>query len=307
MGNRIFSNANTYMYKNKNRILKKAAVTICAITLSVNICGNITSKAEDQSYINEAYRQLVTEKRDSATFTVTGDDKLHIDNIIAELVKIDEKDNLYDGPTLNNRGNWFLYRKGNEYTLKCENAFSIGEMEELTDEIAAEVKGLAGDGATDRELFYEYLKYMSEHCYYDSETEKNVTLMHDEKRPIKIDSITESYKKDGGLICTGYATITYIVANKLGIECRFIGAYKHVFNAVKFENSEKYIAYDLSTEKKYAGIGLITNTEIKLRSLFEGKGSKLITEACNEGISYRPASIGDNIRQFMYYHKETFR
>lgn len=255
----------------------------------------------EENYIDVIYRQLVTEGSNTAKFEYNGE-KLGAYDVLADVVKIDNEDTLYDGAMLRNRGNWVLLKQGSSYTLTAENAYDISEADSIAEEIVREVKLSAGDNATDRELFYEYLKYMADNFHFSDEVGKKKTFMNRNKEIIDVENFTDAYKNDKGIDCAGYATITYLVANKMGIDCELIEGGHHVHNIVKFSDSDKYTAFDLTLQNKYANLGILGNLLVKARNIFSSSNNKMLAKVCNGGRDYEAASIGEFVKMFKYYN-----
>ena len=164
-----------------------------AAVLAITICtAPVSTKAADASYVNDVYRQLGTEKSNTADFTYAGE-KVSGYDLLSDLVKMDDKDNLFDGAMLRNRGNWVVLKQGNTYKLIAENAYDVDKADQITTEIADEIRKTAGDGATDRELFYEYLRYMEKNFHYSKEVSKNTQLMNSNHVIVDTDNFTDSY------------------------------------------------------------------------------------------------------------------
>ncbi len=253
--------------------------------------------------IDSIYHQLVIEKKNSASFKCPKDINPYI--ILAEVVKIDKEDSLYDGPTLRDRGNWVLLRQGSECRLVAKNSYDIDKADAIASEIADTIRDLAGDTASERELFYEFTKYMADNFHYSKDVSKKTKYMNKHHVIIPNDNFTDTYYTDKGINCTGYATITYLVSNKLDIDCKMISTTTHVYNAVKFEDSDDYITFDLTLQNKYAGLGILGNAISKFKYLKSKSAEQTLADAVSNGLIYKPSGIGEFINEFRYYHKNS--
>ncbi len=302
MGKTYYRNDNSCA--GKLRVIKKPETirkVAAALTATLILITPFSHASAEENYAYDVYRQLVTEGSNTANFVYEGD-TLTPNEVLAEVCKIDSEDNLYDGAMLRNRGNWTLMWKGNNYTLIVNNAYDIKEADLVTQTIADEIKELAGEDATDRELFYEYLKYMADNFKYSAEIGRAKTKWNRKGIDIDINNFCDAYYGDKKTDCAGYSSMTYLVARKLGIECEIIEGGLHVFNIVKFSDSDNYIAYDLTLQNKYSNLGIFANMLVKARSLFDKPENKMIAKACNGDNKYSAASVDEFVKMFRYYN-----
>jgi hypothetical protein len=279
--------------KNTIKINKKGLLISFIITLILWYAPTLNPEAGKYSkIINTIYEQLVVNGNNTASFTSTEDIELH--ELEAELCKADN-DSLYDGAALINRGRWSLTKKGNSYTVTIQNAYNINEADRLAEDMANEVRKNAGADATEDVLFYEMTNYIKETYTYDH-------LDHTHQ------NFVESYNTDRKLVCTGYAQVTYLLAEKLGLDADTVFGKDHVYNIIKVNGD--YIAYDASCELCIYGfvpdilgrVSSSTNAQIIM-----DKEDKAYNLALNEGKTFRYANMGDITSSMAYnllkYHR----
>lgn len=284
------------------KILARAACLIGTAAVAL-VTYKTDIKAGNYNY-DSVYEQLVTKRQNTAEFTEEKDISGY--DVLLEVIARDSKDDPYDGATLYGRGTWVLRSKGSDRTLTAENSYNVNEADKVASEIADTIKVLAGDDATDRELFYEYLRYMDENFHFDKELGRAVDEMNRTGKALKAKNFVEAYYGDKGLNCNGYTTLTYLVCDKLGIDCEIISGNNHTFNSVKFSDSDKYIAFDLTKQVKYAGLTGLGVLFIKSNiEMISKEKYKELTKKMNEGKEYTGAGISEFIKEYKYFHKKT--
>ncbi len=256
----------------------------------ITYTGNAVEPDSNYDYL---HTQMVTNNQDIVLIKdYKGED---IDDLLSEIAIRDDTDNPYDGVVALLRGKWKLKRTNNDqYFMEISNIiYEKSELDKMTDEIADIVKNRAPEGATGRELFYEYLKYMKETFIYGTD----------------YSTVTNAYYGDGKQIdCKGYSLITYFVANKLGNECEIISSKNHVYNAVRFEGEEQFTAFDLTSESTYASLDIIGGIwrKIEIETMPDVKYKNYI-KARNSNKTYRVNIIGEFFAETGYFIKKMLR
>ena len=276
-----------------HKINKKGLLISFIITLILWYAPNLNSEAGKYTkIINSLYEQLVVGGRNEASFTTSEEVSLH--ELEVELCKADN-DSFFDGAALINRGQWSLTKKGSSYTVTIKNAYNIKEADALADKLAEEVREKAGADAPQNVLFYEMTNYIKDTFSYDH-------LEHTHQ------NFVESYNGDRKLVCTGYAQVTDLLANKLGLEADTVFGKDHVYNIIKVDN--EYIAYDASCGLYIYGLvpGILgrmsTSTNANLILDVEEKAYNL---GLNESKPFRYANMNDITGAMAYnllkYHR----
>lgn len=250
--------------------MKNTILTISILTIAGILTAAVPVNAETLTYdeaIKEAYKTLVTEKQNTVTFTCD-DDRVLSMKFIDDLTAIDDEDSLYDGILIDARGKEHIHKQGNKYTIEIENAYDIDEADALTDEMVEEVKRNLPENATDREKYYEIARYIKKTFKYDLKAyvdyDNNAT------------NFVEAYHGSRRILCNDFATVTYLIANKLGLDCKILLGKGHMYNGIKFDDDTEYTAIDFAegwylggyvpgiveidpgyrgSDKKYASIG----------------------------------------------------
>ena len=270
-----------------------------AFVIFISVFPMIKADAgELENEVNIIYNALVTDKQDSVTFTSTEDYSIY--DYLSELAQIDTTDNLFDGMVLVNRGAFTLSKKGNSYTLTTNNGYSIDEADELTDSFANDILAQAGTDATDKELFYAMSKYLTEIYDYDESLQKQV---ESGDYSGNFDFVS-AYYSNRKLICTEYATVAYLTGQKLGLDIEMIFGNGHVYNIIKFEGEDEYIAFDLTKDSSYSLLSILSNfSSIYHVEDITDETVKEHYKTANGTASYTYASISEYISEAMYLFK----
>ena len=209
----------------------------------------------------------------------------------------DEPDCLYDGAAMFCRGDVEFYYGRNFIRAVIERGFEIEDAEELTDRMVKEISAGLKEGASDREKMAAICKYLTDIYDYDKEA---LALIEEKGDGSLREDFVSAYYGDRRIMCSEYSMVTYLVANKMGVKCDVSYCIKHVFNVVKFEDSDCWFAYDLTSDRENAEVDRATydvNSNYHLdEALAEGEDSEIGREAAfrmrmNRGITYELAEI----------------
>ena len=113
----------------------------------------------------------------------------------------------------------------------------------LTDLMVDEISANLDDGSTDREKMAAICDYISQTYSYDREVLK---LIEEKEDSSLRENFVDAFYGDREIMCAEYATVTYILARKLGVNCEVIRGTRHAYNIVKFADSDHWIGYDLT-------------------------------------------------------------
>lgn len=250
--------------------MKKATIIAVAIATGIGTAAFIppakrAAALDIDQVVDTIYEQLVTEKKNKA-FATLDNAYIEPEEIQRRLFAIDNENNLYDGAALKIRGQFhtstseFIGKKGQdeyiektEYHIEIKNAYDVDEADAITDNIAREIEAKAGEGADLKEKFYILCSYIGDNFEYDYDLKAKIEDYNEAIRDtdtvtLEQLSFTEVIKTGyGKMVCSGFANLTYLTANKLGIDCKIADGKEHAYNLVRFDNDSPYKICDLTT------------------------------------------------------------
>lgn len=288
--------------------MKKATLTTMAIAtgltmgIAIGTGSNVkvASASDPARTVAEAwYEQLVTEGKNEATFKFDEFIQVDLEDIARELLSIDSPDTLFDGDTLFKRGeSRRLYLNSNgEYGFKIDNGYDVTEADELTTKWANEILEKTGKNASDREKIYAMCDLVNSIYSYDHESEKTKDT----------DNFVAAYYGNRKIRCEQFSTVAYLIANKLGVDCKIKVSTNHAYNIVRLDNEEDYTILDL-TSNRYGFVSGLTNAQnpgtytIDADKFNELSAiDKTVKETINKGKDAKFAGILETPRQYIYY------
>ena len=219
-----------------NRIIKGG---LAILTLTALIPVEVRAMTYEEA-LATSYDALVTQKQNAVSFVCEDDgflDRVTSLKFYEDLVAIDDKASLYDGLALDIRGiETITPYEDNYYTFEIVSGYDVEEADALTDQMVEEIKERLPEEPTERKIYKEMVKYIQETFSYDF-----MFLINGRRI-----NFVDAYYGDHKTICTGFATLSYLLANKLGLDCRIYMGQGHTFNGIRFEGDEKYTTFDLS-------------------------------------------------------------
>lgn len=285
--------------------MRKAYIssTICILAAATmwNLC-TIHAKADSrENALESIYQQIAVENKNVATVTYNGD-MLSINEIQLYINKKDDPDNLFDGKVACERGHYYAVMSGNTYTLTLKNAYEVEEADELTDMMVSVINERLGNNTSDRIKMAAICDYITETFDYDYDLENRI---NNREKNIQYTNFVDAYNGNRKIICGDYAQLTYILANKMGIDCEMIYGVDHAYNRVKFSDSDHYIGYDLSSDLRYAQI---TAADYFINSIYHledattanSRNDPAVEIAMNDGATYECAGIKDLSFDYIY-------
>ena len=291
------------MKKKTVEILITATIAIAALTPRTYTAAALNT----DDAVNSLYEQLVTEQKNSADVRL--DASVDLEAISAKLFSIDSPNTLYDGMALENRGTYSIkglqYEDHTDYHIEIRNAYDVKEADQLTDEIAGEIIKKTGTEATDREKMYALCSYIGDNFSYDydlkAETDRynNEIANGNNEASLEYLPFTKVVETGyGKMTCSGFSNLTYLTANKLGIDCRLSFGKDHAYNLVKFKDSNAYIICDM-TDGRY---GLVDEASYRAsEQMYDPASSKKAGKQYIENITQTSASKKDIYGQIFYY------
>ncbi len=189
------------------------------------------------------YEAFVGEGKNTVSFN-SEDKSIFEEGFFEDLVAIDKDDTLYDGRALDIRGTGSVVRKGNHYTFTLKKAYDIAEADALTDKMVEEIKANLPENASDRKIYREIARYIRKTYSYDMDV-----LINDDNTT----NFVEAYNTDRKIVCSGYASLLYLIGNKMGFDCVIYAGDGHTYNGIRFEGDKKYTVIDISTSACIAG------------------------------------------------------
>ena len=279
-----------------------AIMILSPMTASASGIASPTASASDPArQIAESwYEQLVTEGKNEATFKFDKYVCVQFRDAYRQLLLMDSPDTLFDGEALALRGSvdFEFDSDSKEYKIAFPNGYDVAEADRLTTEWAGEIMKIAGEDSTDREKMYATCDYISSIYSYAYE---------DYEAGIFNDFVSEYYD-DKKILCGQFSTVTYLIANKLGIDCHIMESLKHAYNIVRFDNDQNYIILDL-TASRYGFIDSVREARINeikpgmynMDGIDVSDTTYVIRTTVNEGKSARPADASEYERQREYY------
>ena len=286
--------------------MKRANITsIICILASItmwNLCGIHAEAGVAEKALESFYRQIVTERKNIATVNYDGD-MISIDDIQLYINSKDDPENLFDGKVACERGKYHSEKRGATHTLTIIGGYDVEEADRLTDEMVKEISRNLEANASDRMKMAAISDYISETYNYDHETADRIETNVDGATTT---NFVDAYYGNKNIVCGDFASLTYILANKMGIDCEMIYGVDHVYNMVKFSDSVSYIGYDLSSDTRYAQITL---ADYYMNDLYHLENASGDTTRCdpeteikmNNGATYKCAGIKDIVLDFIYF------
>ena len=276
---------------------------ICAslALLIWNICGIRAEAGEREAALQSIYEQIITDRENTATVEYSGD-IIPIDEIQLYFNDMDKPEDLFDGKVACERGHYHSVKKGNRYTLEIQDAYNVDEADALTDMMAEEISSKLDSNASDRMKMAAICDYLTETFSYNKDLgtaiDNNITSKHH--------NFVDAYNGDRKLLCGDFAQLTYLIANKMGINCGIVYGVDHVYNIVKFADADHYIGYDLASDSRYAQITLVdylANDIYHLEKVQAGgsRNDPRVLMAMNNGVTYEYAGARDIINDFLYF------
>ena len=240
------------------------------------------------------YEQLVTEGKNEAAFKPDKQLGVQFKDVYRQLLLMDSPDTLFDGEALDLRGSVEFEFDNGVYKIAFPNGYDVAEADRLTTEWADEILKKAGENATDREKMYVVSDYVSSIYTYAYE---------DYEAGIYNDFVSEYYD-DKKIMCGQFSTVTYLIANKLGIDCHIMVSLEHAYNIVRLDDDLNYVIFDL-TGGRYGFVD--SSAEVYNPGLYNMDGidvndlTYVIRTTVNEGKWVRNADASEHERQREYY------
>lgn len=287
----------------------KKTIALATIVLATMISTRTAeaSPTDDEIIIKEAVEQLSV-GNEATVYYIGGAYITPMDIVEYACTHEDDPDNPYDGPVLGLRGNIETENVHGRLNVVIKRGFDIEEAEMLTDHMVDEISANLNSGATDREKMAAICDYISQTYSYDREA---LELMEEKDDSSLRENFVEAYYGDREIMCAEYATVTYILAQKLGINCEVIRGTKHAYNIVKFADSDHWIGYDLTGGERYAQIGNEWEMSTSghdpggvLKDKTASEDDRELAETAillNNGISYEMADKRDYLSDLKYY------
>ncbi len=258
-----------------------------------------------ETVIQEIVEQLAS--CNSVTVNYSGPDISCQDVIEYAYLHADDPDYLYDGPMIEMRGGIRLITSSTQIQADIINGYDIEDAENLTDSMISEISAHLSDNASDREKMAAICNYIADTYSYDYDGMKLIEETCDNSYRI---NFVDAYYGNRKIICCDYAALTYLLANKLGINCQIMRGMGHAYNIVKFSDSDHYIGYDLSSGSRYAQIRSQENfdsplhhpeTAIDDKSILQkDKNDAQMAIVLNNGKEYQRANGWDYLRELWY-------
>ncbi len=229
--------------------MRKAVLLITIILISL-FASNRPVYAST-SLNNEVYAQICEQLRSGNNAIVKYDPQNSISWSSFEEYAVTEGDDvdcLYDGAILFIRGSMLYSTDGQYMSVSINRGFNIEEAEKLTDLMVKEISEGLNENSSDRDKMQAICTYLGNIYKYDREAYAKIKEEGDSS--LREDFVT-AYYGDREIMCSEFATVTYIVANKMGLNCDVMYCVQHVFNIVKFEDNDHWVAYDLAGGGNY--------------------------------------------------------
>ena len=242
------------------------------------------SEADAAGYLHEMF---YTEGKTEAWVNVPGG--ADYNNLVNEIVKIDDTDNLYDGTGFLGRIAYSVCtyssnQDRNTLGINLTKTYDIDKADAYGNSIASLINEQAGPDATAEEKFYLTLNYFGKNFVYDTERANNAVEANKKKTLCKNDPFTDVLDQGSNkFICSDYANLFYIVENKLGIDTIIVPGKEHLYNAVRFSPNAEYQSIDLTAQNAYScrvtESGLLLNKELyEVQSTSAGKYTTASTD-----------------------------
>lgn len=287
----------------------KKIITIAAIVIATMINTRVAeaSITDKEIIIRDAIEQLSV-GNEATVYYIGGEYVTPMDIIEYACTHEDDPENLYDGPILELRGSMETTNVHGRLNVVIKRGFDIEEAERLTDMMMDEISVNLEPDSSDREKMAAICDYISQTYSYDREALK---LIEEKEDSSLRENFVDAYYGDREILCAEYATVTYILARKLGVNCKVIRGTRHAYNIVKFADSDHWIGYDLTGGGRYAQIGdeweMSTsghNPEGVLEDSTASEGDKELAETAillNKGIEYEMANKRDYLYDLKYF------
>lgn len=293
------------MMTNRKNLIKDMVLIAAAAGAAFAINGAVSTTYSSASPVdndlNSLYQQLVTEGKNYAKIHSTSG--LSASELYDKLILIDKPDTPYDGCSLDMRGTTNLYSYSNgDMAVEIVSDYTIAEADKFTDDVVAALMRDIGDNATDREKLYAILDFVDNNYHYDNEEKDRIVT---EREAIKAgrDTVLESRalnsfitaygREDIGITCSNYAELTYLLADKMGVDCKILVTDEHAFNIVRLDDESGYVICDPT----YGRYGIIDTEK------FDKAEDDRFTVAENIAPTAPPftaASRFEDVREFYY-------
>lgn len=258
-----------------------------------------------ETVIRDIVAQLAS--GNSVTVNYSGPDISCADVIEYAYLHADDPNYLYDGPMIEMRGGIRLITSPTQIQAVLINGYDIDDAETLTNSMVSEISEHLSGNASDREKMAAICSYVADTYSYDYDGMK---LIEETKDNSYRTNFVDAYYGNRKIICCDYAALTYLLANKLGINCQIMRGMGHAYNIVKFSDSDHYIGYDLSSDSKYAQIRSQENFDSPLHHPETAMSDKSIPQkdksaaqmavVLNNGREYQRANRLDYLKELRY-------
>lgn len=281
---------------NRIKYLFKASLVIAMISATALIPHKFESAdnehVKDTVAEQQMYDALVTKGLSSVTVTSSED----AEQLFADLIEDDREDTLYDGASILARGYGLKTTvSGNTYTYTIVDAYDIADADYITDQMAEKAKGIAGEGASTRELAYAVIEVISDTYDYNNENSNEIEADSE----TVVDNFTKVYYDENPqTTCSSFAAMTYLVMNKVGVETEYVHGADHIYNAVKL-NGKDYTLVDTSCDIRY--LNLVNQIQAYVGDGYSLNATDSIDKAVNSGLEYRYATLFDVILNYWFY------
>lgn len=285
-------------------------IIVLAIIIVATMITTRTAEAsptDKEVILKEAVEQLAV-SNEATVYYIGGAYIIPSDIVEYACTHEDDPDNLYDGSIIELRGDVETENIHGCLHAFIDRGFEIDEAEELTDRMVSEISAGLKDNATDREKMAAICDYMAQTYSYDKEALKQIEEKDDNSLR---ENFVEAYYGDRKIMCSEYATVTYILARKMGIECDVIRGSKHAYNIVKFADSDHWIGYDLTGGDRYAQLSTewdisdsMHNPEGVMKDETASEEDRELAETAitlNNGKCYELADKWDSICDLVYF------
>ena len=261
-----------------------------------NLIGLPSEAGYKEDSMNKIYTQLTSEQLNEASASYSSTDIPTIAEFEEYISNVeDDPENLFDGDMVLTRGYiTTLWREG-VLTISLNNSYNIKEADALTDSMAQEIMESIKDTNNQRLTMAAICKYITSTYEYDAEA---AAIEKSGNYGERVDFV-KAYHGNKKILCTDYAALTYLLCNKMGIKCQLVFGKNHVYNTVKFNDTNRWIAYDLASGSKYAQVTTYDYIMNDLYHITDGSEAAASAKILNRGKTYRFASPLDIAREII--------
>jgi hypothetical protein len=99
-------------------------------------------------------------------------------------------------------------------------------------------------------------------------------------------NFVDAYDSSRKIVCSQYASLTYLLCDRFDIDCKIISGNNHIYNAIRLDTEDTYSVYDLTKTSLFmpAKVGFIDMLSLNYTPALE---KDELSKALNNGLNSR--------------------